>query len=336
MFGCRKYQGMIAASLYEPLSVDEQRQLSAHLGACPACAEASRSLGSLVRALPDAAPPFTGDLLPALQSERPTVRDHRPFSTLKPVIAYTALFVLACVVFAFARLNNSQPDLPPVAAVNPPIQTIDAAYREAAAGDVEVALAMLEEAREAAATPTEAGALLLAAANIEYGYMRRYAIAYDKYKSVFDNYGEAWAQSEGAVKDRFDLLTEARDQAFEPLYQVDSARLQGEAGIPVLEDLMARYPGRAVAREALGAMLALVDGEGVTGLEAVKVRCTNPVALAQVDVHLGERYCADRLNPERGRALLMQVAGGGHEVPARMARDVLARLDNPNAASADQ
>jgi hypothetical protein len=45
-------------------------------------------------------------------------------------------------------------------------------------------------------------------------------------------------------------------------------------------------------------------------------------------VRLGEGYCAGDLDPAKGKALLHAVAESPYEVPAQMAKDVLARLES--------
>ena len=74
--------------------------------------------------------------------------------------------------------------------------------------------------------------------------------------------------------------------------------------------------------------MAMVDGEGLSRVEAVRSRCTNPVALAQLDVRIGEGYCTGNLDPAKGKALLHAVADSPYAVPAQMAKDVLARLES--------
>src|SRR5690606_5269756 len=114
---------------------------------------------------------------------------------------------------------------------------------------------------------------------------------------------------------------------YEALYEIDNARNQGESGMPILEQVMARYPGRVVAQAAVNTMVALVDAEGLPALEKVKSLCTNPIAVAQLDVHLGDRYVSDRVTPALGLEMLHKVAASDLEVPAKMAKEVLARLE---------
>ena len=74
-------------------------------------------------------------------------------------------------------------------------------------------------------------------------------------------------------------------------------------------------------------MASVVEGEGVAVWEELKGRCTNPLAMAQLDVRLGEGYIVEGNDVARGRMLLEDVAKGPHEVPAKMAAAVLARLE---------
>ena len=213
-----------------------------------------------------------------------------------------------------------------VIATNSVDQLLVEARNLSQAGDSMAARRLLESALAKEPEEHDAAVLKLEMANLEFIGFHRYKDSYSIYTSVRKNYPEVWSQSSAQVKERFDLLTGARDGDFEVLYQIDAARKQGERGIPVLESIMAKYPGQTLAGEALTTMASLVEGEGVEALETVKAHCTNPVAIAQLDVRLGEGYWQEQHNPERGRALLEAVADSPYEEPAKMAQETLARL----------
>lgn len=329
MSKCRDMQGTMAAALYEPLETAEQAALDQHLATCANCHAEYIQLQAMHQVLPAEEIPFEGNLLPALREELRN-QPAAPSARNLWLAGLMAASAIVCFGGLYAVLSQSAPvdDL----AYTPPAPTeriLADAHQKVAADDITGAIALLKDARDSAEDHAMAGRLQLEIANIEFDVFHRYREAYDNYRLLQEEYVQAWTMSDAQIKERFDLLAEAQENNFEALYQIDNARNQGEAGLPILEQLMARYPGRTVAREALGAMVAMVNDEGISALEKVKQHCTNPVTVAQLDVHLGERYCTERLNPTLGRQLLQDVATGEHEVPAKMAQDVLARLEKP-------
>lgn len=326
MTNCRNMEEIIAASLYETLASADQSTLDTHLDECAECRAEYTSLRAMVGAIPAKPADFQGDLLPAIREELRRGAAPGWFGGWKRYLA-GACVLIAVAMWGFVGID--QKGSPETVAEAP--SELEATLAEArslvAANNPTGALTVLQTALAAPMDSTSTGALQLEVANLEYDAFRRYGAAYDAYRVVREGYSDVWSQSPGVVKERFDLLTETREANFEPLYQIDAAVKQGESGMPALEQVMARYPGRGVAQAAMETMVAMSDVEGLAGLEKVRERLSNPVAVAQLDVRLGEGYCADNLNPEKGRALLHAVAESPYEVPARMAKDVLARLE---------
>lgn len=350
MLKCRNVQGALAASLYEPLEGEEQCALQEHLDSCAACLAQYRQLQFLARALPQDPAVFEGNLLPAVRESlrqpagfftRPACEGDRHFclSSRQPAGFFTRpawaglsslfLMILAIIglfIYVHDGARETPQDRPAVATAAERI--LEEVNRHLVTEDQAGAMGVLEAALARAKGTADAGPLQLAKANLEFEVFHRYEEAFVAYKKVREQHVDAWTNSDPRIKERFDLLTEARDGGFEALDDIDRARSQGETGLPVLEQVMARYPCREVAREAMKTMAALVDekGDNVHALETLKTRCTNPMAIAQLDVHLGEQYCTNDRNQARGRALLQNVAGGDYPEPAKMAQDVLAKL----------
>lgn len=326
MTSCRNMEEIIAASLYETLVPADQSTLDSHLATCAACRAEYASLQAVVGAMPAESAVFQGDLLPAIRESLRRGSAQGWFVGWKRYVGLVFVAIAACLsVFVLLRPKESQETV-----ANVPSK-LDATLAEAqglvAADNPTGALALLQTALETPLDAASAGVLQLEVANLEYVVFYRYDVAYDAYSVVRDRYPDTWSQSPGLVKERYDVLTEARDANFEPLYQIDAAVKQGESGMPALEQVMARYPGRGLAQVAMETMVALSDVEGLGALEDVRSRCSNPVAVAQLDVRLGEGYCADNVDSEKGKALLHAVAQSPYEVPAQMAKDVLARLE---------
>lgn len=311
-------------ALYEPLSESEQSTLNDHLATCSRCASEMEAMKALVREIPTEPEPYSGDLLPTLREAL------RAEATTKRSSRWTLVsFMISCVVFGVIGLflfsNGARLD-PPLGERSPITLALEEAGLLSESGKELEARQLLENALAYHGDGPTAGVLYLEMASLEYGGFHRYEQSYLLYKKVRDEYTDVWAQCHGSLKDRFDLLTEARDTGYEALYAIDAARSLGEEGIPRLETIMAQNPGRFIASEALDTMVTVIENDGVSGLEMLRSRFTNPLAVAQLDVRLGEQYWEEENNPDRGRELLETVAKGPHEVPAQMAAAVLARL----------
>ncbi len=327
MMNCEEMEGLIAASLYETLDEADNDTLQSHLAECVSCRAELASLRALVGAMPVEPAIFQGDLLPAIREELRRTDSSAWLRGWKRFGLGLAAAVMLSFVFILTQGRHVEAPTDEVALRSPVDPTVAEARKLIASGNAGSALALLNDALAAERSGNRAGLLQLEVAELEFSTFRRYQEAYDAYKVVFEQNASAWTQSPGIVKERFDLLTEAHEANFEPLYQIDAALKQGESGMPALEQVMARYPGRGVAQAAMETMVAMSNVEGLGALEDVRSRCTNPVAVAQLDVRLGEGYCAGDLDPAKGKALLHAVAESPYEVPAQMAKDVLARLE---------
>lgn len=327
MSNCRNMEEIIATSLYETLDAADHEALHAHLAGCDLCRQEYESLKALVGAISADPVVFQGDLLPVIREELRRSMPRGWFQGWKRFALGLSTAVLASSIFILTQGRHVEAPTDSVASYTAEDPTLANVRNLVAADRAPAALAMLNDALANESDADRAGLLQLEVADLEFSTFRRYDAAYRAYRIVRDQYADAWTQSPGIVKERYDLLTEAQDANFEPLYQIDTAAKQGESGLPALERIMARYPGRSVARAATETMLAMTDGEGLVGLENVRERLSNPVAVAQLDVRLGEGYCAGDLDPAKGKALLRSVADGPYEVPAQMAKNVLARLE---------
>jgi len=329
MTSCQKAQALIAAALYETLDASDTAALDGHMSVCPACAAEMRRLQALVNTVPCEPITFAGDLGPAIRARIAEEGRGARFRWTTPLGLLAAASLL--LVLGGYYLNTS-PVAPGESHLAIAPNAVDEIIAETQAlmvqGEFVAARGVLEAGIERVGNGPEAGELTLHMADLEYSFFNRYENSFNLYESVRMAHSDVWTQSSGAVKERFDLLTEAREASFQTLYQIDAAQNQGEQGIPALEAIMARYPGRALAGNALTVMASLVDGEGLDAFEELKGRVTNPVALAQIDIRLGEGYWLERQNPARGREILETVAQGPHDVPAKMAAAVLARLES--------
>lgn len=338
MKSCRDFEGAIAASLYEALDPAEGAALEKHLATCPACRQELERLRAFTTALPRESFSFQGDLRPVLRAEvaKQARGGWRVLTYRFGLIAVVAALAGAVILLA------PDPGTPQDSIARVETNPVDLLAKQArdliASGRSAEAMTLLESAASTATEPETAGAIHLLIADIEYVDLRRYDESFGRYWLVRKEFQTAWAASPGTIKDRYDILAEAAETDFDPLYKIDTARNMGAQGMPLLEQTLARHPGRGLARVAVETMAALAQGEGLQRLENARAQCSDPLAVAQLDVFLGERYCTEGLDPDRGRALLHAVAGSPLEIPARMANEALAKLEtrdgsNPQAGS---
>ncbi len=340
---CRKIRGLLAASLYEALDTGDQTLLDRHLSACAACREHARQLSALRENIPVIPVEFTGDLLPVLR-QRITEEPLRApwWRWALPVAACALLTVFAGIWFSSVQENSPASTfartpvvVPSPAAASFPADTLLAkadTLREER--DFAGALGVLAIVIKTDPRAPQAAEAQLRMADIEFSDLQRYPQAYEAYESVRNHYPGVWNVSPAAIKDRFDLLSEACGKDFEPLYALDAARREAATSFNDLEQLVVRYPGSLVASLAVGAMcehIAAEPGEApvkTAVLQKVRERCSAPVAIAQVDVALGDMYWRDLHEPHKAREYYTHAAGSPHAELARMARAALTEIDN--------
>lgn len=362
---CGSVRPLLAASLYEPLGEEEQQTLEKHLEGCARCRALLTGLRGAVRAIPGEPARFDGDLAPALRARIAEIPGRTPVWRLWPYpagIAALAAVMLLVVAGPFlssptteklatAPIDGSAVER--VAADVPDDATRDGELLAQEFGDSPVseavceadrlierqayveAMRLLQESLASYPGDPAAGVAQARLADIEFRHLRRYPRAFDAYVKLRNQFPQVFTASPESI-DRFDLLVEGWQENFEPLYALDVARENGTDGFADLESLIAQNPGKLVALLALEEMRHIVDDpekEGdlptVAALETVRSRCVNPVAIAQVDLRLGDAYSHDMRDLARARELYLGVAQGAHPVLAPIARDALARLDNP-------
>lgn len=298
---CRELRGVMAASLYEPLSAEEQTVLDTHLERCAACRAELAGLEGLKASIPATAAAYEGDLLPAVREALRT----RPATMWRRWVFGISMALFAVVVGGVA-LNLAPGEATPpsdlVAEASPVDQVLTEAARLVEERDLAEAQRYLQA--QLARIGREAGAgragLMLADVRFDLG---SYAASLEAYHQVRGADPEAWEASTDGAKRRFELLSEAQPEDFEPLLALERARL---GGFTDLEQVAARWPGRLVAGEAVAAMCALQAEEGqapgnrVALLRSVAERCREPRALARVQLDLGNAY-RDQNDLQRAR-----------------------------------
>jgi len=333
--------------LYEPLSPEEQGRLDAWLESHPEDRRELEAMRKLVGFVPDTAPEFLGDLRPVLREELRRGAAHRFEWSMLPRYAFQLAGVLAITavltipMIQGMRHGIMRPVGEQLATLNQPaIEFGDDVTARAQAltqkGDYTAAHALLTEQLALTPSHTDAGAWQMALAKLEYEHFGRYPQAFEAYERLRGTYGMAFASDpENAY--RYDVLEQTREDRFEPLYLIAKAREGGAASFHDLERVVARYSGRGnpVAELALNAMTevsgALSPSNGVfavAGYEQVRRRCSDPVAIAQLNDKLGQLYLAHTGDVERARQLFQEVVECGTNTPlAADAQLSLASLD---------
>ena len=340
MKGCKSFNGLIAASIYEPLSPEEQTALDGHLESCPKCRKLADELQALVAAIPCTEVAFEGDLRPVLEER---IRANAsPFAALRkpwfaPLCATTAVLIVAVGLWQGGAIGPADPPLEPEVSVQVPSNARLASYLEdadakTAMGDFTGALVPLTKAVEEFQGEQLAGAAQLKLAELQFMHLRRYADAYTEYEQLRSEYSGTFSASSESIA-RFELLTEVREHNYEPLYALDAARESTGDAFVALEEMVAKNAGKIVAEMAVVAMHELVMREDasqentiVDGLEMVRARCSNPVAIEQVTLALGDSWRALD-DPVRARALYDSVADSDTLALAQLGLQRRAEID---------
>ena len=333
---CRKMGGLIAASLYEPLDAAEQEALDGHLAWCAHCQRDASELRLVVEQVPREEIPFTGDLLPALRGQLAQAPARRPFPALR-VTAFAASILLLAVVSGVGYWSGAGfPDHEPVVLAASPVEAALAKAHKLAKRDFMAAREALQETLAAYAGDPRVGEAQAALAELEFGHGQRYAQAYAAYTALRSEYPETWKQNPENVL-RFNLLNETREADYEPLYALDAARGGTADPFGQLEELASRYPGKLVAALAVEAMGALAGGPDgpdsvlrTAALEEACERCTNPIAVAQIRMALGDLYLQQFNDPASARECYSVAADSDSQDLARLGQDALALLDSDN------
>ena len=300
----RKLEGLLAASLYEELDDPDRRELDAAVSADPDLCAAVEAFTKLVAAIPQERPPLDRDLLPSVRAR---LSERRIISVPKPRLVAAA--VACCVLlglFAYlmsADLGGDDAGAPPSSAfASSLVSALDEAQRCEETGDYARAFALLSDAVEGYPDDPLAGEAQYQLASL-YFDQGRYPQAYEAFTKLKVEYPGAVAadpERARAVADIRDLLDEARQYNYAALEAYDAACRERGTAIAALEDVIAAYPlSPRVAERAIlemGRRIAAAEFDPGTpdvrlrALELARARCTKPVAVAQLDLVIGDIY----------------------------------------------
>lgn len=333
----RRAEGTLAASLYEPLSEEDERLLEEMLREDPAFRRKAGELRALRAVNLLETPEFTGDLLPAVRAglaEAPAARRSPAF---RRALAAAAVTVLVAGVYFTAGPLPTAPapaqEAVESAAPSRMAAAVERARASLARRDFSGAQASLTDALAAAPDDPGAGAAQALLADMEYAHLQRYPQAHAAYTRLRERYPDAFTTDPRSIE-RFNLLDEARAHDYAPLRALDFAREHREEALPQLERVIARYPGTMLAAAAVsqiihpsGAAAGQDPAAAVLALEDARRRCVEPAAVAQLNLALGGLYCDAFHDEEQARDLFLQAASGGSPAVSTQAQAALARLE---------
>ena len=345
---CRNVRGLIAASLYDDLTEVERTDLDGHLASCAACRAERDSLKKLKDCMADSVPPLDCDLAPALRRRMAQPTDSRLQTTDYRLRSWRLAFAAAACLAVIALVSYSVygPSIPnPKSEISnlksqisdlksPAATALDQAAVLAANRDFTGAYKVLKQVVEAHPADPMAAEAQLKCADIAFAELHWYPEAYTAYNTLWKDYYSVFSASPES-EDRLDLLAEVRekDKDYAPLYALDAAGRGTDDKFAQLEKVVARYPATFVAHLAVNEMAELVAEQAqltadtrVLAMERARDRCTDPVAVAQLKVELGQIYWKELNNPGKARDFFHEVAQSDNVVLAQLAKDALAGL----------
>ncbi len=345
MMGCRRIKGMIAASVYDDLSENESRELDSHLAKCPKCSaeleELSSLSGELSTALSEDAP-LDRDMLPAIRAR---LNESKPPRALFPrrlvLVGGMCLVLLTLFVGEMGERGANVREITETrASSTEDASALQLALNEAdilvdESGDFIRAYMNLREALNANPHAEKAGEVQMRKADLAFSHIRLYAQAYDDYALLARDYPELYRQSRKA-KDRLNMLAEAKEVAYVSLELLDAAKRSADGDYASLEKVIVKYPGTFVASVAAGEMAQRValelelSGNGsatfVDTLRTAQAKCSDPVAVAQLNIEIGLAFWNKSRDFTNASAALNEASKSGNERVARLAKATLAEI----------
>jgi outer membrane protein assembly factor BamD (BamD/ComL family) len=339
----RRLESLMAASLYDDLSEDEQRILDASLERQPKLRAQREDLARFVEAIQEISPPqLDMDLLSGvrarLTAQAPEQRRVRWRWGLSAA-AGVALVVLLAGAFSAIIPNVNQSKVRPFVADsgdgNSPVRSLLVqATAMTADHNYTGAYRCLKEAVTHSPKGKWTAEAQLRLARLVFEDLHWYGEADACYETLLREYGDR-LKDLAEVVERRDLLAEAREDGYASLNALDAARQRSRDPLAKLEKVIAAYPGKMVASLAAEEMARVVlqqSGENSRSLlwamEQARDRCEDPVAVAELNYELARRYWQE--DWEKARSLFREVESNTNAVLAQRerARDALYQLES--------
>jgi len=341
----RKVEGLMAASLYESLPERDQALLQRALDKDPALRSEYEAMRRIVGAIP-MTPLAAPDLLPQLHQKLDTpARADRSYR-----LVYAGAAAIFVAGISFAAWTVTRPDASTARVAihksGAPNTLMAQALAEAdslvAKRDTAGAYAVLRKALSRQPGDQQAGEAQWRMASMAFE-LKSYPEALAAYTQLLDQYretieGDKIRMSEAIA--RRDLLTESKRVDFASLQAYDAALRDRTNTFARLEDVVVNYQGQymvadlaaaemaRVAADDLGATDASAAG-ALTALKAARERCKAPVAVALLDLKMGDVYSTS-LNDYSSAAVQYHRAAENPALASRAneALDRLAKLQH--------
>ena len=300
----RRVEGLLAQAAFGDLSAGEERVLERAIAKDPALQGDRDELARLVQGIPRERPLLDRDLLPAVRA-----RLSEPERVSRPAFGRFAWAGATCVLVGVLAgtvwMAQRQPTTTtPIVAEASPVQVLlDQADGAVQSNDVASAFRLLRGVLADHPADPLAGEAQYRLANLSFD-QGRYSDAFEAYTRLKLDYAaslDADPERLRAVADRCDVLDEARRWDYAPLYALAAARRQRGTAVDRFEQVLVGYPeSYCVARLAVEEMARRVATESgeqglLQALEAARDQCTQPVAVAHLNLEIGNFY-RDRLN----------------------------------------
>ncbi|MBI4560123.1 MAG: zf-HC2 domain-containing protein [Candidatus Hydrogenedentes bacterium] len=345
MWGCRKAQGLIAASIYEALDDGDRRRLDRHLASCPACRAEAQAMISVARRIPEAPiPELPRSLMPAIKARLAQNEVPVPFAWRYAAAAMATVVVLGSVSYGLLYSGLSGSGVQNLAD-NRPVQ-VDSALQPT----LDQAAALMEQRQYADAyrvleaglrvhyRDARAGEGQLLLADIAFTHLKQYPVAYSAYQRAQQFYSSAILASpdRNTILERWETLAEARKVEYASLYALDAATRDRSDTFAKLEQVVARYPEKYVGAMAAEEMAKLMVAAGAVqvgeqthflAMQEASLRCKDPIAATRLKLEMAHIYRDELNNPEKAREYYGEIAANSNEVLARLARESLSSLE---------
>lgn len=307
----QRTQGLMAASLYEPLTDTEQRELNRALEGDAALRSEYESMRRLVRGIPETTAGPVPDLLPLLH-ERLNAAPRRNPASLFAYGAAAILLVAVSLGVWYANRSGAVSERATPVKMATADTLVSQALAEAetllAKNDFPAALDVLRKAISRQPGDAQAGKAQWLVADCAFK-LKRYPDAYAACNQLFASYS-SWLENDTTIRTQAinlrDLLEEAKQVDFASLQAFDAAKRDRTNTFAALEKVAANYAkyqgaeqyalGDLVAKEmaatvALDAGIDIATPAGaLAAYQRAHDRCTSPVAVALLDMKIGDTY----------------------------------------------
>lgn len=333
-----RIEGLMAQAIYEDLPETDQRTLDEAFAAEPALAKEWEELRALANAIPRERPVLERDLRPAVHARLAGGKRTGLLTQWSVAVAVAcAAVIVGAAAFWTLYPQPSGIDVSgvaPVSWVRLAMMQAETAQREGQPGR---AVDLLRTAvAEHPSDPSAAEAQYRAASLMfDLGRYPESFDAYTKLKKDYQAYLDEDPARQGIVSNRRDLLDEARRSGYAPLHEWHAALQDRGNEVARLEQVVARYAKDhpRVAEMAAAEMANIIyvnelDGASpesyVTAMKMARERCSNPVAVAQLNLEIGHIYRDDLSDYAVAEEHYRRAAEA--PVLAKRAKDALASL----------